>query len=345
MPARLYSIANFMRYERPQRGREREFWQLNADLFGVDGPAADAEIIELSYATIKAFGARDDDFLVRVNNRQLINQLMSQYLGLDVIGATMMVKLLDKKNKIPAEEFKRQAIEIFGAEGAREGLPKLATLISLKSVDDLPPEVAESAGALQLREVMRLLADKGVANATFDATLMRGLDYYTGTVFEVFDTAPENNRALFGGGRYDGLVGLFGVEQTPTVGVGMGATTMQQFLEVHKLLPTLPSRTDVYVIVVEAAAAAGADALVRKLRSEGVRAELDITGRKVDKQLKTALKKQIPFAVFVGMEEISSGAYTVKNLVESTEQRVDADRMVTIVADRRYDGDDAAFEI
>lgn len=345
MPARLYSIANFMRYERPQRGREREFWQLNADLFGVDGPAADAEIIELSYATIKAFGARDDDFLVRVNNRQLINQLMSQYLGLDVIGATMMVKLLDKKNKIPAEEFKRQAIEIFGAEGAREGLPKLATLISLKSVDDLPSEVAESAGALQLREVMRLLADKGVANATFDATLMRGLDYYTGTVFEVFDTAPENNRALFGGGRYDGLVGLFGAEQTPTVGVGMGATTMQQFLEVHKLLPTLPSRTDVYVIVVEAAAAAGADALVRKLRSEGVRAELDITGRKVDKQLKTALKKQIPFAVFVGMEEISTGAYTVKNLVESTEQRVDADRMVTIVADRRYDGDDAAFEI
>ena len=121
VPIRLYSIANFLRYERPQRGREREFWQLNADLFGVDGAMADAEIIELGYRCIMNFGATEDMFTIRVNNRQLINQLMTKYLGLDVIGATMMSKLLDKKNKIPPEVFRQQAIEIFGVEAARSG--------------------------------------------------------------------------------------------------------------------------------------------------------------------------------------------------------------------------------
>lgn len=346
MPARLYSIANFMRYERPQRGREREFWQLNADLFGVEGPAADAEIIELSYASVMAFGATPDMFTVRVNHRQLINQLMSQFLGLDVIGANLMTKLLDKKDKIPPEAFRQQAIEIFGSEAARQGLPKLARMISMRQIADLPAEVADSPYAAQLRQVMTSLRQKGIANAEFDITLMRGLDYYTGTVFELFDTSPENRRALFGGGRYDGLVGLFGVEAVPTVGMAVGATTMQQFLEVHRLLPRLATRTDVYIIPVGETVLAGADTLARQLRAEGVCVELDITGRKVDKQLKTALKKQIPFAVFVGEEELQTGVYTVKNLVESIEQRVDINRMVTVVMDRRYDDDeDAAFRI
>lgn len=342
MPARLYSIANFLRYERPQRGREREFWQLNADLFGVEGAMADAEMIELSYRAVMNFGAREDMFTVRVNNRQLINQLMTQFLGLDIIGSTMMAKLLDRKNKIPAEAFRQQAIEIFGTEAAAEGLPKLAQMIQMKSVDDLPAELADSPSVRHIKAVMESLRRKGIGNALFDVTLMRGLDYYTGTVFELFDTSPENNRALFGGGRYDGLVGLFGVDPVATVGVGMGATTMQQFLEVHKLVPNLAPHTDVYIIPI-GEALEGADALARQLRGEDVLVELDITGRKLDKQLKTAVKKQIPFAVFVGEEEVKTGVYTVKNLVESTEQKVDMARMVSVVKDRRYDGDEDAL--
>lgn len=345
MPARLYSIANFMRYERPQRGREREFWQLNADLFGVDGAWADAEIIELSHASIMAFGATQDMFKIRLNNRQLISQLMTQFLSLDFIGATMMTKLLDKKDKLPIEEFKRQAIEIFG-DKAEVGLPKLAELISMKSLDSLPENILELSSVHELRQVMYALGQKGITNVEFDITLMRGLDYYTGTVFEFFDNAPENNRALFGGGRYDGLVGLFGVEPVSTVGVGMGATTMQQFLEVHGLMPKLRTKTDVYVIAVDESAVEGADKLAKKLRSEGVKAELDFTGRKIDKQLKTAVKKDVPFAMFVGQNEISSGIYSVKNLDDSTEQQADIDRVITIVKDHRYDGDDdAVFEV
>ena len=345
MPARLFSIANFMRYERPQRGREREFWQLNADLFGVDGAWADAEIIELSHASVMAFGATQDMFKVRINNRKLINELMAGFLGLDFIGATMMTKLLDKKDKLPIEEFKRQAIEIFGGN-AQVGLPKLAELISMKSLDVLPESMLDIPSVIEIRRVMRTLSEKGITNVEFDITLMRGLDYYTGTVFEFFDNSPENNRSLFGGGRYDGLVGLFGVEPTPTVGVGMGATPMQQFLEVHNLLPKIRTKTDVYVIAIDEKSLNGADRLVRKLREADVKVEFDFTLRKIDKQLKTAVKKGVPFAMFVGETELESGIYPIKNLDDSTEQQVDFDRVITTVKDHRYDGDeDSVFEI
>ena len=125
MPARLYSIANFMRYERPQRGREREFWQLNADLFGVDNAMADAEVIALAHAAVLRFGASQEMFVVRLNNRQLVNQLLSEFLGLDTVGAHMMAKLLDRKDKITPEQFRQQAEEIFGSEQAEAGLHKL----------------------------------------------------------------------------------------------------------------------------------------------------------------------------------------------------------------------------
>ena len=182
---------------------------------------------------------------------------------------------------------------------------------------------------------MDKLAQAGVRNVLFDASLMRGLDYYTGTVFEVFDTHPDNNRALFGGGRYDGLVSLFGVEPLPTVGMGLGATTMQNFLEVHKLVPQDISTTDVYLVVIGESALRGAKRLARELRAEGVRVEVDITGRKLDKQLRSALKKHIPYLVFVGEAELQSGHYKIKNTATAQEQVADIARMVSIVLDRR----------
>ena len=335
MPARLYSIANFMRYERPQRGREREFWQMNVDLFGVSSIEADAEIIELAYTSMKLFGAKDDMFTIRVNDRELINAIMFRYLGCDAVQAELMIKLLDRKHKISTEAFRDQAVDIFGPEQAKEGLPKLASLLGVYKVTELPLEIQQHPAAERLQQLMDKLAQAGVRNVLFDASLMRGLDYYTGTVFEVFDTHPDNNRALFGGGRYDGLVSLFGVELLPTVGMGLGATTMQNFLEVHKLVPQDISTTDVYLVVIGESALRGAKRLARELRAEGVRVEVDITGRKLDKQLRSALKKHIPYLVFVGEAELQSGHYKIKNTATAQEQVADIARMVSIVLDRR----------
>ncbi len=333
-PARLYSIANFMRYERPQRGREREFWQLNADIFGVEGAAADAEIITIAYEVMKAFGATDDMFVIKMNNRRLIDYMMSSYLGLDAVAAQMMVKLFDRRNKIATEEFDQQATEIFG-DTAQEGMAKIAQLLQVKTVGDLPTELLQSAAAEDVRELTVLLSKAGVKNLQFDVTLMRGLDYYTGTVFEAFDLHPENNRAMFGGGRYDGLVGLFGAEPVPTVGMAPGLSTTELFLRSHDLLPELPPTTELGIVVVDDASMDGALALAKQFREEGVNVDVDISGRKIDKQIKAALKKQLPFMVFVGETELKDQLFNFKDTVTAEEEKLSPERIVARIKDHR----------
>lgn len=333
-PARLFSIANFMRYERPQRGREREFWQLNVDVFGIDGVLPEAEIIAMGATFMKKFGAKDDMFIIRVNNRQVINFMMDEYLGLDAIQSQLMIKLFDRKNKITKEEFRDQAIEIFGEKAAPDGLAKIAKLLSAKTMAELPASIRENEAVKEVQELFRLLERRGVKNVTFDITLMRGLDYYTGTVFEFFDTDPENNRSLFGGGRYDGLVGLFGAEPISAVGIAPGYTMTELFLKTHNLLPKSVSTTEVYMVVL--GDLEGALKLADNLRDEGVRVEVDITGRKLDKQLKTAVKKDIPFILFVGEKELKTEIYSFKDTASSEEQKLSFERVVSSVKDRRH---------
>jgi histidyl-tRNA synthetase len=324
-----------MRYERPQRGREREFWQLNADIFGVDGALPEAEIIAMGADILKAFGASEDMYVIKINNRKVINYMMSQYLELDGVQAQLMIKLFDRKNKITNENFRDQAIDIFGEKSAPAGLAKISALLSAKNMSELPDEIRESAEVKEVQELFTLLERAGVKNATFDITLMRGLDYYTGTVFEFFDTHPDNNRSLFGGGRYDGLVGLFGAEQISAVGMAPGLSMTELFLETHGLLPTFPSTTEVYLVVL-GDSLKGAMKLAADLREEGVNTELDITGRKLDKQLKTAVKKSIPFIIFVGEEELAKEIYSFKDTASSEEQKLSFERVVTTVKDRRH---------
>jgi histidyl-tRNA synthetase len=334
-PARLFSIANFMRYERPQRGREREFWQLNADIFGAEGVLAEAEIITMGAEIMKAFGAKDEMYVIKVNNRKVINFMMAHYLGLDAVQAQLMIRLFDRKDKISNEDFRDQAIDIFGEQAAPSGLAKISTLLSAKSMGELPEAIRESEAVREVQELFTLLERAGIKNAIFDITLMRGFDYYTGTVFEFFDMHPENRRAMFGGGRYDGLVGLFGAEPLSAVGFAPGYTMTELFLRSHDLLPELRSTTEVYVVVL-GEALKGAMEIAAKLREEGVNVELDITGRKLDKQLKSAIKKDIPFIIFAGEDELESEIYPFKDTASSEEQKLSFERIVSSVKDRRH---------
>lgn len=334
-PARLFSIANFMRYERPQRGREREFWQLNIDIFGLEGALPESEVIAMGAEFLKVFGATDDMYSIKINNRKLINFMMAHYLGLDTIQAQLMIKLFDRKNKISTEDFTDQALDILGESMAEDGLAKISTLLNAHTMADLPQEIRESNAVAEVQELFTLLDAAGVKNAIFDITLMRGLDYYTGTVFEFFDNHPDNNRALFGGGRYDGLVGLFGAEQISAVGMAPGLSMTELFLQSHNLIPKLPSTTEVYVAVLGDDMLAGAMKLATDLRNEGVNTELDVTGRKLDKQIKTAVKKEIPFLVFVGEEELKTEIYSFKDTASSEEQKLSFERIVSTVKDRR----------
>ena len=334
-PLRWYSIPNLWRYERPQKGRLREFWQLNVDIFGVAGIEGDQEIIQVADAIMRSFGAKRDMYNIRLNSRALMDYITREYLGLDLAQATTTVRLIDRMQKLEAAEFREQLQGIFTPEQREEGLAaKLDQILTAKSLKDLPEEVAKQPAAAGLVALEALLAAQGVSNAGYDPTLMRGFDYYTDIVFEVFDTDPTNNRSMFGGGRYDGLVGQFGVEPVPTAGFGMGDVTFQNFLEAHGLLPDLRSVTDLYVILIGDVYERSLK-VISELREMGVKVAVDLTGRKTDKQLKTALKKQIPYIMFIGSQELESEQFKLKNLSANSEDTYSIQRIVSIVKDYR----------
>ncbi|HYH75648.1 MAG TPA: histidine--tRNA ligase [Candidatus Saccharimonadales bacterium] len=338
-PLRLYAIPNLWRYERPQRGRLREHWQLNVDIFGVDGFMAEAELIQVADGILKEFGATHDMYAIHINSRKLMDFIMFDYLALDGVQAHTLTKLIDRMNKIPRESFMAEADAIFAPSQRDAGASnKLLGLLKIKQLEHLPEAIRLSAPAQELKQLLDMLREARITNAIFDITIMRGFDYYTGIVFEIFDKNPENNRSMMGGGRYDGLVGLFGVEPVPTVGFGWGDVTMQNFLEGHDLLPTLRPDTDVYVILI-GDVYAPAQRVIQELRSMGANVAVDATGRKPDKQIKAAAKKGIHYAMFIGEREMADEQYEIRNLLTGTSERHSAARIVSIVKDYREDDD------
>lgn len=329
-PVRWYSIPNLWRYERPQRGRLREFWQLNVDIFGVAGLEAEHEIIQLADELMKQYGATEKMYTIRLNSRKLMDYIFQEYLELTKDQADRAAKLIDRKQKMPYDEFSKLLTELLGEQKAG----KLLVILKVQALNDLPEEIREQLAWKDLNELCNLLRENGITNAEFDITIMRGFDYYTDIVFEVFDNDPSNNRAMFGGGRYDGLVSQFGVEPVPTVGFGMGDVTLQNFLEAHKLLPKLQTEIDTYVVLIgdvyeTATAAIGA------LRARGLNVAVDLSGRKADRQLKSAVKKGVPFVIFIGENELSAGKLVVRNLETGNESTADIEEVIKIVKDSR----------
>jgi len=294
-PTRWYSIPNVFRYERPQRGRLREHWQLNVDLFGSSSLEADAEIISIAYAMMKAFGANDDDFEIRIGSRVFLNSIISTVLAAD--QGKKLLGLLDRRAKMPAVEFDTE-------------LQKLGVSSEKFSSSPVPPDASG---------LLSLLKNRGIENARFDPSIVRGFDYYTGMVFEVFDKHPENNRSLFGGGRYDNLLALFGEDQVPAVGFGMGDVTMRDFLAVRDLIPRYVSTTKVYCAVASPDVVPEAMKIAGELRAQGVNAAVDLGDKKLGDQIKNADKQKIPYLIVIGPSEVESGEFSVRNLATRAE--------------------------
>lgn len=334
-PLRWYSIPNLWRYERPQRGRLREHWQLNVDIFGVDNLQAEAEVIQVADAILKACGATHDMYSVKINSRKLMDFIFREYLGLDGVQTHTLSKLIDRKNKISHEAFVAEADAIFTPSQRDAGASnKLTGLLKTKTIEHLPEVVRQHSSALELKELLHVLKEAKVTNAIFDMTIMRGFDYYTGIVFEIFDENPENNRSMLGGGRYDGLVGLFGVEPVPTVGFGFGDVTLENFLSGHKLMPPVRVETDVYVVVI-GDVFAQAQKIVAEMREMGANVAVDLSGSKPDKQIKTAVKKGIHYVMFIGERDLKEEQFEIKNLMTGVAERHSTARIVSIVKDYR----------
>ena len=324
-PLRWFSIPNMYRYERPQRGRLREFWQLNVDIFGCDTYEADLECINSAIRVLTAYGADETMFTVHINNRRFFNDVVSAIAGTDAEGSRKVSKVIDKKNKIPRDVYERELGEL-GLDAAQ--IAKIDSLYTLP-VDDAIALCPTSQGAEELRLLFAALRATGMDKyCVFDFGIIRGLDYYTGTVFEVFDNAPENNRAMFGGGRYDNLVGLFvNNAKISGVGYGMGDVTLENFLVTHNLIPeNLTGERKVLITRFADVPYENYVTLANRLRDAGITTTVYLGTKKFGKQLDYAIKDGFTHIVTVGGDELSRGVAKIKNLAtrEETEASLDA---------------------
>jgi histidyl-tRNA synthetase len=304
-PARWYSIPNLFRYERPQRGRLREHYQLNVDLAGIADAKADGEIIVMASEILKALGAKTDDFIIRVSSRTLL-EAACHASGFDTEEAVKMYsRLLDRKSKMSREEFEAQL-----------GSGRSDPLQAIESATD--PKVAEEKE--KLMGLIKAFHARGMTNVVYDPEIVRGFDYYTGTVFEVYDTNIENPRSIFGGGRYDNLITLFGGDPIPCVGFGMGDVTLLDFLETHGLTPKVTLGPDVYIGTPSERDFFAAQNFAMELRGQNIRTIVNSTSKSLGDQIRDASRRGIPYFIAYGDQETASDTVKLKELQTSKEQ-------------------------
>ncbi len=316
-PVRWYSHPNCHRYEKPQRGRVREHWQINVDIFGSESVEAEVEIFELIHAMLGALGAPRSAYELRVNDRVLMLGALAHHAGVPPEAQKGVLSVLDRWEKVP-EETSRGQLGALGLAAAQ--IDKVAGLTRL-DLDGflalLPGEEARTS------PVLRILRE-GLLEAplAFNPLIVRGLDYYTSTVFEVFDVSPENRRSIFGGGRYDNLTELFSKQRIPGIGFGMGDVTLFDFLGSHGLLPAPDVAPQVLVLCQEEALRSAARAIAAALRAAGLRVVTPLEAAGLGKELKRASQRGIRFAVIVGKDEEARGAAALRDLLRSEQREV-----------------------
>jgi histidyl-tRNA synthetase len=316
LPIRWYSIPNVFRYERPQRGRLREHYQLNVDLAGIADTKADGEMIVVASEILKALGAKQDDFVIRVNSRTLLSAACKA-AGFDTDEAVKNYsRLLDRKSKMTHEEFV-----------AGLGANRIDPLSII--ADDSDATVTEEKEILL--DLIEAFEARGMTNVVFDPEIVRGFDYYTGMVFEVFDTNPENPRSILGGGRYDELVSMFGAEPIPCVGFAIGDVTLMDFLETHGIAPEASSAPEIYIGTPSEADFFAAQNFAYTLRGAGVRTLVNSTNKSLGDQIRDASRRGIPYFIAFGEQEASSDVLRIKTLATSEENSLSADEVASFI--------------
>lgn len=303
-PIRWFSLPQLFRYERQQKGRLREHFQLNCDLIGEAGPLADAEVIALSIDVMRAFGLTEKDFQVRISDRRLMTSMLKN-AGISDEGIAPALQILDKAERTDQTEIVKR-LTASGWSSAQANAALNASSIRGRDQLDLAlsklPD-GKTVGA-PLLSTIAALDSMGLAGyISVDSGIMRGLAYYTGTVFELFD-AGRTLRAICGGGRYDSLTAAMGGVDLPAVGFGMGDVVLGELLKEKGLLPAYAGSIDAFVAVDSADAMPAALKLTHELRDAGVRAEYTLGAQTLSKQQDIAKARNARCLATVGTKEV-----------------------------------------
>jgi len=306
-PLRWWSFGPFWRYEKPQKGRSREFFQWNIDLIGDDSPEADAEVATIAATFLKNVGLRSNETQILVNNRQLV-QAELESLGIKKAARTEVFNLIDRRDKLSAEAWKERGKE-FGLDETQ--LMGIEALIEDQDLWTKSPT---------LRRFFKAIDVYGVQDyVRFAPHIIRGLDYYTGTVFEAWDTAGEF-RAIFGGGRYDDLVNAVGGDPVPAVGFAIGNVVISLMLNAFGHVPDLRGSAPVYVTAFDPDHLLDSLSLAAELRRAGLKVTSDLRADKLQKQFKQADRIGARLVLVLGPDEIKKQEVSVKDLRSGKQQ-------------------------
>jgi histidyl-tRNA synthetase len=330
-PIRWFSIPQLFRYERQQRGRLREHFQLNMDLIGEPGPLADAELIAAAIDVVRAFGLGPRDVQARLSDRRVLHALL---VGRGVREAQLpeAYAAVDRSEREP-----REAVEARLHQGGwdRKAIESLFDVVALRGLDAIGAALTGVPGGAEsgesLRECCRALEATGLGDfVQVDLTIVRGLAYYTGIVFELFDTG-RSLRAICGGGRYDGLLKALGGVDLPALGFGMGDVVLAELLKDRGVAPVAARRLDAFLVAVGGEDVAPVLGLAHELREQGVAVEYALRLQAIRKQLELAVARGAPRAVVIGPDERRDGQAVVRNLQTGTEERVAFARLGSVL--------------
>ncbi|MBI4587192.1 MAG: histidine--tRNA ligase [Planctomycetes bacterium] len=338
-PFRRYQIAPVWRAEKPARGRFREFVQCDGDIVGSGDPMADAEIIQLGAAMLEALGV--ENFTIRANNRKILAGLMEELRvpagepemavlrtidKLPKIGPDETRKLLALENRLEEGQINR-TFEFLGIQGSP--LEILGRLQGFFASPSSPGSGAGAAGVSELRGVFQILEGVGLLpKVAMDLSIARGLNYYTGTIYETFLGDLPGIGSVMSGGRYDGLIGMFAGEQIPAVGISLGVDRLLAGLQELKLVAAGGSPAAVLITVFDAALAAVSARIAQTLRRAGIACELFPQAARLAKQFRYAERTRKRFAVVVGPEEAARGVVQLKDLNSRAQEEIPADQLV-----------------
>jgi histidyl-tRNA synthetase len=327
VPIRWWSFGPFWRYERPQKGRAREFFQWNIDLLGVDNPLADAELVAITAEFFRAVGLTPGEVKIQVNNRRLMDSALT-VMGLnEEVVRGLVFRLIDKREKMKPADW-----EVYAQENGLDArqIKGIAGLLERRDLWKQSPELTEMFAAADLLGVGAYLE--------YNPAIVRGLDYYTGTVFEARDSADEF-RAILGGGRYDNLVADVGGGKIPGVGFAMGDVVVGLVLAKYGKSPDIKTApADVLVTTFSKEEAAASLQAIRDLRDSGIAAEWYPAPERLPKQLKYADALRIRYAVILGPDEVRQGTATIKDLLKREQATVARGSLVTEMKRRLADG-------
>jgi histidyl-tRNA synthetase len=330
-PIKWFSIGEFFRYERPQKGRGRCFAQLNCDIFGESGVEAEIELIALLVACLRGLGLDAEDFYVRLSDRDLWCYFLAA-LGFDDAQTRDVLGVIDKYEKTGEAAFAAYTEAHGEMDAARKA--RVLAFLQVKSLADLEAATAELGGeALQSRladwrQLLAGLEAMGLGDyVTVDLGVVRGLAYYTGFVFEAFDRKGDL-RALAGGGRYNDLVAKLGGPDLPAVGFAIGDMTMELLLEQRGRWPELVERPDVYVVAGTGEERRAALRLIQELRADGRRVEYALRELAFGKQFKAATESGATWAATLGGDELARGVVKLRHLGDRREEEIPRDHFI-----------------